>query len=56
MAGLEEGVDLATALRRAGVVGPDGLTDDELAGALDPRAALGATTAFVDRVLASASA
>jgi adenylosuccinate lyase len=56
MAGLEEGVDLATALRRAGLVGPDGLSEEQLATALDPRAALGATTAFVDRVLASASA
>jgi adenylosuccinate lyase len=52
MAGVEEGVDLAEALRRAGIVGPDGISEDDLTSALDPRAALGATTAFVDRVLA----
>lgn len=52
MAGIEQGHDLATALRAAGVVGPDGLSEDELAAALDPAAALGATGIFVDRVLA----
>ena len=52
MAGVESGVDLATALRDAGLVGPDALSEDELAAALDPRGALGATGAFVDRVLA----
>lgn len=52
MAGIENGVDLATALRDAGLVGPDALTEDELAAALDPRGALGATGTFVDRVLA----
>ncbi|MGE3287617.1 MAG: lyase family protein, partial [Pseudonocardia sp.] len=51
MAGLDAGVDLGTALRDAGLVGPDGLTDGELAAALDPARALGAATAFVDRVV-----
>jgi adenylosuccinate lyase len=52
MAGLDRGVDLAEALRSAGLVGPQGLTEAELAQALDPVNALGAATAFVDRVLA----
>ncbi|MFC6239552.1 class-II fumarase/aspartase family protein [Longivirga aurantiaca] len=52
MAGVEQQVDLATALRQAGLVGPSGLSEEDLAAALDPRAALGATGAFVDRVLA----
>ena len=51
MAGLERGVDLRTALVDAGVVGPDGLSEAELDAALDPANALGAATAFVDRVL-----
>jgi adenylosuccinate lyase len=51
MAGLEKGVDLATALRDAGLVADGALTEDELAEALDPAGALGAATAFVDRVL-----
>lgn len=54
MAGLERGVDLRTALVDAGVAGPDGLTDAELDAALDPANALGAATAFVDRVLGTA--
>ncbi len=53
MAGLERGVDLRTALIDAGLVGPDGLTAPELDAALDPARALGAATAFVDRVLAA---
>jgi adenylosuccinate lyase len=53
MSGVEAGVDLETALRDAGLVGPDGLSEDELAAALDARGALGATGAFVDRVLAA---
>ena len=52
MTGVEQQVDLATALRQAGLVGPSALSEDELAAALDPRAALGATGAFIDRVLA----
>ena len=52
MAGLDRGLDLAEALRSAGLVGPQGLTEAELARALDPVNALGAATAFVDRVLA----
>ncbi len=52
MAGLDAGVDLATAVRDAGLVGPGLLTEDELAAALEPAHALGAATAFVDRVLA----
>jgi len=55
MAGLERGLDLADALRAAGLVGPDPasqLSEDELAQALDPASALGAATAFVDRVIA----
>ena len=51
MAGIERGVDLRTALLDAGVVGPGGLSEAELDAALDPRRALGAATAFVDRVL-----
>jgi adenylosuccinate lyase len=51
MAGIERGVDLRTALLDAGVVGPDGLSEAELDEALDPANALGAATAFVDRVL-----
>ncbi|HVL82920.1 MAG TPA: adenylosuccinate lyase family protein [Pseudonocardia sp.] len=51
MAGLDAGVDLGTALRDAGLVGPGLLTEDELAAALDPARALGAATAFVDRVV-----
>ena len=51
MAGLEQGVDLRTALTAAGLVGPGGLMPDELDAALDPARALGAATAFVDRVL-----
>jgi len=52
MTGIENGVDLATALRDAGLVGPEALSEDELVAALDPHGALGATGAFVDRVLA----
>ena len=52
MAGLDEGVDLADALRAAGLVAPGLLTEDDLTEALDPTTALGAATAFVDRVLA----
>jgi adenylosuccinate lyase len=55
MAGVESGMDLAEALRAAGLVGPDPatqLSEAELSAVLDPVAALGATTAFVDRVLA----
>ena len=55
MAGLDRGVDLAEALRAAGLVGPDGLTEEQLHRALDPSRALGAATAFVDRVLGRAS-
>jgi adenylosuccinate lyase len=51
MSGLERGVDLRTALVDAGVAGPDGLSAAELDDALDPARALGAATAFVDRVL-----
>jgi adenylosuccinate lyase len=53
MKGVERGVDLRTALTDAGIVGPDGLTADELDAALDPVNALGAATAFVDRVLSA---
>ncbi len=53
MAGVEQGIDLRTALLRAGVVGPDGLTEAELEAALDPVNALGSATTFVDRVLAA---
>lgn len=51
MAGLDAGVDLGTALRDAGLVAPGLLTDDEVTAALDPANALGAATAFVDRVV-----
>jgi adenylosuccinate lyase len=51
MAGLEQGLDLEQALRAAGLVGPSGLSEAELELALDPTRALGAATAFVDRVL-----
>jgi adenylosuccinate lyase len=54
MRGVERGLDLRTALADAGVVGPDGLTPEELDAALDPVNALGAATAFVDRVLGTA--
>jgi len=54
MAGLDSGLDLADALRTAGVVGADGLTEADLDAALDPVRALGSATAFVDRVLAAA--
>lgn len=54
MTGIERGVDLRTALLDAGVVGPDGLSTAELDEALDPANALGAATAFVDRVLGPA--
>lgn len=53
MAGLDAGVDLAEALRRAGLVGDGGLSEEELAAALDPAQALGAATVFVDRVVAA---
>ena len=53
MAGVEQGLDLRTALIRAGVVGPDGLTEAELDAALDPVNALGSAAAFVDQVLAA---
>ncbi|WP_088282710.1 adenylosuccinate lyase family protein [Kineosporia sp. A_224] len=56
MKGVERGVDLRTALTDAGIVGPDGLTADELDAALDPVNALGAATAFVDRVLSAGGA
>jgi adenylosuccinate lyase len=49
MAGLAEGVDLADKLAADGI-----LTPDEIAAATDPARALGAATAFVDRVLARA--
>ena len=52
MAGIERGVDLRTALIDAGVAGPGGLSEEEISTALDPAGALGAATAFVDRVLA----
>jgi adenylosuccinate lyase len=57
MNGLEAGVDLRTALTRAGVVGggADMLSPADLDAALDPAAALGAATSFVDRVLAGRS-
>lgn len=55
MAGLDAGDDLGSALRRAGLVGPGGLTEAEVAAALDPANALGAATAFVDRVLERAT-
>ena len=51
MAGLDAGVDLATALRDAGLVRPGLLSEQDLTEALDPARALGAATAFVDRVL-----
>ncbi|MHA6780992.1 class-II fumarase/aspartase family protein [Pseudonocardia saturnea] len=54
MAGLDAGVDLEAALRAAGLVGAGGLTEAELAAALDPANALGAATAFVDRMLGRA--
>ncbi len=53
MAGLNDGVDLGDALRAAGLVGPGLLTEAEVAAALDPTRALGAATAFVDRVVAA---
>ncbi|HVH23563.1 MAG TPA: adenylosuccinate lyase family protein [Pseudonocardia sp.] len=56
MAGLDADVDLATALRDAGLVRPGLLTDQDVTDALDPAQALGAATAFVDRVLARAKA
>lgn len=49
MAGLAEGVDLADKLAADGL-----LTPDEITAATDPARALGAATAFVDRVLARA--
>jgi adenylosuccinate lyase len=55
MVGQERGVDLRTALVDAGLVGPQGLTTEELDAALDPALALGAATDFVDRVLAAAA-
>jgi adenylosuccinate lyase len=55
LAGLERGVDLETALladpRISERLGPE-----EIAGCLDPRAALGAAPAFVDRVVAGRDA
>jgi adenylosuccinate lyase len=50
MAGIERGVDLRTALLADPAVAYR-LDDTELAGCLDPDAALGATGAFIDRVL-----
>jgi adenylosuccinate lyase len=55
MVGQERGVDLRTALVDAGLVGPQGLTTEELDAALDPALALGVATDFVDRVLAAAA-
>ncbi len=55
MAGIERGVDLRTALEAAGIVADGALTPAELEEALDPAGALGAATAFVDRVLAGGS-
>jgi adenylosuccinate lyase len=54
MAGLDAGVDLATALRDAGLVRPELLSEHDLAAVLDPTRALGAATTFVDRMLARA--
>lgn len=53
MAGLERGTGLAEALAADPVVSTH-LDPAEIARCLDPRRALGATTAFVDRVLAAA--
>lgn len=53
-AGLAAGVDLGEALRAAGLVGPGGIDEAELAAALDPVRALGAATTFIDRVVAAA--
>jgi adenylosuccinate lyase len=53
MAGLERGVGLAEALA-ADLVVSSHLDSVQIAHCLDPREALGATTAFVDRVLAAA--
>ena len=53
MAGLERGTGLAEALAVDPVVSTH-LDPAEIARCLDPRRALGATTAFVDRVLAAA--
>lgn len=50
MAGLAEGVDLAEKLAADGT-----LTPEEITAATDPARALGAATAFVDRVLARAA-
>jgi adenylosuccinate lyase len=50
MAGLEAGADLSKALLADSTVAAH-LGPDEIAAALDPKLALGAATAFVDRVL-----
>jgi adenylosuccinate lyase len=53
MAGLERGTELAEALTADPLVSSH-LETAQIARCLDPRQALGATTAFVDRVLAAA--
>ncbi|MGH3992611.1 MAG: hypothetical protein ACRDSN_09125, partial [Pseudonocardiaceae bacterium] len=53
MAGLERGTGLTEALAADPVVSTC-LDSAEISRCLDPRRALGATTAFVDRVLAAA--
>jgi adenylosuccinate lyase len=53
MAGLERGTELAEALAADPLVSSH-LETAQIARCLDPRQALGATTAFVDRVLAAA--
>ena len=54
MAGIEQGVALATALQRHPTI-TEALTDAELAAVLDAHSALSASGAFVDRVLAAAT-
>ncbi|MDP9219846.1 MAG: adenylosuccinate lyase family protein [Actinomycetota bacterium] len=53
MAGIERGVSFADALRADPAVAGQ-VSEDELSACLDPYAALGATSAFIERVLAAA--
>jgi adenylosuccinate lyase len=53
MAGIEGGLGFAAALRADPAVARQ-VSEEELAACLDPYAALGATSAFIDRVLAAA--
>jgi adenylosuccinate lyase len=51
MHAVENGLDLEKVVAERGL-----LTPDQISAAIDPRAALGSTTTFIDRVLAAGGA